>query len=641
MSKEKEKKEEYQELEEHSEDNIKTEERGHKKTGKKKRKKSIMVLTKELFFYRITAYLGLELFYMIAAMLVLLPVFDHISYRVLRKVGYSYLTSELMMDFFEKPLVIFSIFCILAVVGIVLLWLATLAVSMLYHWRKQENCTIWHIVMFTGKRFLMLVKPKNVLLLPDTWILTLFLNIPIIVWIFSKFRMPKYILNSFLKIGIVKEILAIVVVLGVIEAMLHFWELPYMILEGMTRKEARRKSRNLWKNHIMRIFLCSISLQAITTIFLICLCIAALTAGAVIVLLFIPSELKISVYWTMYDHILIYIVCFIGMIGSLLHIAFIIAAYCICKEEIGEEHNIVEHEMAKEEHKRIAHRKLILCSAFFLLCLDIFFTYDTIYNGRERIFDSMDTIKITAHRGCSKEAPENTIPAIKAAIENMVDYAEIDVQLTKDGEIVLMHDNSLWRTARVKGTVADYTYEELKSFEAGGWFGSEFIGTEIPKLEEVVELCKGRIKLNIEIKSKKNTDELERKVVELIERYGFQKQCIITSIYQKTLQIVKELNPDIRTGYIISSAYGNYFDDDNIDFFSMKSSFVTEGILRRAHKRGKEVHVWTVNTKKEMNRMSQLGVDNIITDVPLAVKEFLYDEDDNSTLFGLLQLVLR
>lgn len=438
-----------------------------------------------------------------------------------------------------------------------------------------------------------------------------------------------------------KAIFIVLIILGVADAMLHLWELPYMILEGETRSEARKKSRNLWKNHIIKTVSCDVLMHILSIMIVVLVYIVVLVASAAIVLLFVPNELKISVYWTMHDHVLIYIAVVVAITETLMHMSFIMASYCIYKENIGEEHNIVEHPSVKDEQRKLVHKKLVICSVLLLLSLDVFLTYDRIYNGTEGVFASIDKIKITAHRGCSFEAPENTIPAIEAAINKMVDYAEIDVQLTKDGEVVLMHDGSLRRTTGEKGSVSDYTYEELQNFDAGTWFGSEFAGTKIPKFEDVLNLCKGKINLNIEIKSKKSTGELEQKVIELIEQYGFEKQCIITSAYQKTLRMIKELNPDIRTGYIISSAYGNYFDDDNIDFFSMKSSFVTEGILRRAHKRSKEVHVWTVNTKKEMNRMSRLGVDNIITDVPVEVKEFLHEGEDSGTLFGLLRLILK
>lgn len=608
---------------------------------KKRRKKSVIFLTKELYFYKLRVYLGLEIFCLIASMLVTVPVFDNISYQILKKVGYSYLTSELMLDFFRKPLVILGTLFAFFILGLVFLWMLTMAVNILYHWEKREKCTIWHIIFSTGKRYFMLIKQKNLLFLLDAWILILFLNIPIIVWIFMQFRMPKYFLKSFLKSESAKEILIILIILVALDVILHFWELPYVILEGLSRREARKKSRKLLKKQVIRTILCVIFFQVVTIFLLLILYLTALTTSAVIVLVFIPSGLKISVFWTIHDHILIYIALIAAVMGSLLLFAAIISMYCIYKDEIKEEHNIINQGEPKDEHKKIIHKRLILLSAFILLALDIFFTYDMIYNGTIGTFDTFDTIKITAHRGSSSVAPENTIPAIEAAIQNMVDYAEIDVQLTKDGEVVLMHDNTLQRTAKVSGSISNYTYEELQEFDVGSWFSSDFEGTRIPKLSEVLELCKGKIGLNIEIKSKKGSDELEQKVIALVQQYGFQKQCVITSVYQKTLQIVKELDVDIKTGYIISSAYGNYFDDDNIDFFSMKSSFVTQGIIRRAHIRGKEVHVWTVNTKREMNRMSQLGVDNIITDVPLVVKEFLYEGDDNSTLFELLQLVLK
>lgn len=367
----------------------------------KRRKKSVLFLTKELFFYRLKAYLGIELFYIIAGMLVFIPVFNQLSYRVLRKVGYSYLTSELMLDFFLHPLVILCLILMFFMIGIILMWLLTMAINILYHWRSREKCTIWHIIISSVKRFFMLLKQKNILVLIDTWVFVLFVNIPVFVWIFMNYRMPKYILNSFFTIRFVKEIVILLVILGVIDALLHFWELPYIIIEGMTRKEARRKSRNLWKRHITRTFFSSLLLQGISTMILLITYVIVLAVGAVVVLLFIPNSLKISVYWTMHDHVLVYIAIAIGIVESLIYMSFIMASYCIYKEDIREEHNIVEHEDAREEHKKIVHKKLILCSVFLMLCLDIFFTYDSIYNGGEGIFESIDTIKVTAHRGCS------------------------------------------------------------------------------------------------------------------------------------------------------------------------------------------------------------------------------------------------
>ena len=101
---------------------------------------------------------------------------------------------------------------------------------------------------------------------------------------------------------------------------------------------------------------------------------------------------------------------------------------------------------------------------------------------------------------------------------------------------------------------------------------------------------------------------------------------------------MKEYNKEIRTGYILSSAYGRYYLDKEIDFLSMRTTLITERVVRLSHKYGKEVYVWTVNTKEDAIRMSQLGVDNIITDRPVYMRNVLYEQGGNQTLSSLLKL---
>ena len=134
--------------------------------------------------------------------------------------------------------------------------------------------------------------------------------------------------------------------------------------------------------------------------------------------------------------------------------------------------------------------------------------------------------------------------------------------------------------------------------------------------------------------------ELEKKVVTLIEKYDFVRQCVVTSAYKESLNKVKELNEDIVTGYILSSAYGRYYLDEEIDFLSMRDSFVNERVIRLAHKYGKEVHVWTVNSERDVIRLSQLGVDNIITDKPDYVRQELYENTGNKIIIELLRVFL-
>ena len=129
-------------------------------------------------------------------------------------------------------------------------------------------------------------------------------------------------------------------------------------------------------------------------------------------------------------------------------------------------------------------------------------------------------------------------------------------------------------------------------------------------------------------------------MVALIHQYEFERQCVITSMSHEALSMVKEEDQTLRTGYIMSLAYGNFYENPAIDFFSMKASIVTEDIVVKAHKFGKEVHAWTVNSKNEITRLSAIGVDNIITDRPVYVQQVLYDVKETS-LLQYVRMILK
>lgn len=231
-------------------------------------------------------------------------------------------------------------------------------------------------------------------------------------------------------------------------------------------------------------------------------------------------------------------------------------------------------------------------------------------------------ILITAHRGASHGAPENTKASVELAIAEQADYAEIDVRLTKDGIPVLMHDRALFRTTGIANEIDRLTYEELLPFDAGRKYAEEFVGETIPCLQEILEVYGGKIKFNIELKGGENR-RLAEAVVELIEKNGLEEQCVITSAFYEQLELIKKENKNIKTGYILSLVYGEVFGYEAADFFSIKADSVTEQMVKGAHAKGKEIHAWTVNKAYEVKRMQEIGVDNIITDKPAYVRELL------------------
>lgn len=231
---------------------------------------------------------------------------------------------------------------------------------------------------------------------------------------------------------------------------------------------------------------------------------------------------------------------------------------------------------------------------------------------------------ITYHRGYSSRAPENTMAAFEAALEDGSPRIELDVQMTADGVAVVTHDTSLRRCTGCNANIYDLTYyAQVQQLDAGRWFHRQFTGTYIPTLEEVLALCKGKAELNIEIKPSTFTPTLEAETVRLIHAYDYGADCVVTSQSYETLCKVKELDPELTTGYILALGVGTYYDLPAADFFSVESTFITAGMVQQIHLRGKTISAWTVNRQQDAEKLLQLGVDDLITDKPEIIAPLL------------------
>lgn len=216
------------------------------------------------------------------------------------------------------------------------------------------------------------------------------------------------------------------------------------------------------------------------------------------------------------------------------------------------------------------------------------------------------------------------------------DRIELDVQMSRDGVVVVTHDTSLKRCTGKNAKVYDLTFAEIETLDAGRWFSARFAGTRIPSFEEVLQLCQGRIDLNVEIKPSAATPTLEAETVRLLRAYGFEGHCVITSQSYETLHKVKELAPDIPTGYILALGVGNYYDLPDADFFSVEHTFITSGMVNQIHLRGKTISAWTIAQEDDARHMMELGADDLITDKPNLVHELLRQNAEmDTTLLSL------
>ncbi|MHC1739251.1 MAG: glycerophosphodiester phosphodiesterase [Ignavibacteriaceae bacterium] len=229
----------------------------------------------------------------------------------------------------------------------------------------------------------------------------------------------------------------------------------------------------------------------------------------------------------------------------------------------------------------------------------------------------------TAHRGASGYAPENTLSAVVKAVEMGAGFCEIDVQETSDGILILMHDSNYKRTCGVSKNVWEVSYEETKTFDCGKWFNNAFAGEKVPRLDEIIDYAKGKIRLNIELKTNGHEKLLVERVLDLLTIKDFFDQVIITSFDFSLIDKVKQIQPGIKAGYIFSKIGEVNVFKSNVDLLSVNKSMVTKDFVKRAKENGKEVHVWTVNDPAEMEKLINFEVTNIITNFPDKLRTIL------------------
>jgi len=223
---------------------------------------------------------------------------------------------------------------------------------------------------------------------------------------------------------------------------------------------------------------------------------------------------------------------------------------------------------------------------------------------------------ITAHRGSSGTAPENTIGAVLKAVKDGAGIAEIDVQLTADGKVVLFHDETLHKYG-IPAKVSELTYERLAAVRIGG-HRAAYRGERIPELEEVIAAARDRIKLNIELKMYDPDSPLPEIVASIVARERLFDQIFVTSFDLAAIERVMALNPQIKTGLIVRTAQEitDTVLQSGISVLSVKSKTVDPALAAKLKEAGIELHVWTVNSEAEMKRMLAMNVHSIITDYP-------------------------
>ncbi len=238
---------------------------------------------------------------------------------------------------------------------------------------------------------------------------------------------------------------------------------------------------------------------------------------------------------------------------------------------------------------------------------------------------------VIAHRGSSAYAPENTLAAFQLAAEQEADAIELDVDLTRDGHVVVIHDATIDRTTDGHGRVSDLTLEEIRRVDAGAWKDAAFKGERVPLLEEVFEAVGQRVLINVEIKGMAlRGTGLEAQVAALIEKHNLVDRVIISSFNPLALRRLKHVNARQACGLLYAPDSPIFLRDawfapliPGLNARHPHHSQVNKAVVDQLHAQGLAVNVWTVNQAGIAHAMAQAGVDGIIGDDPVLVREAL------------------
>lgn len=234
--------------------------------------------------------------------------------------------------------------------------------------------------------------------------------------------------------------------------------------------------------------------------------------------------------------------------------------------------------------------------------------------------------RVIAHRGFSGVAPENTLAAIRRAIEVGADMVEIDVGLTSDGHVVVIHDETLDRTTDGSGLLSATPFAKVRGLDAGSWFSPEFAGEKVPTLAEVLELVRGEILLNIEIKGEAVTDQVEggisHQVLELVRERDMLDLIVISSFEPKALKHARRLDSEVKTASLYNREIHRgmspmeVMTDAGSNGFNISARWLRKKTICASHRHGRPLAAYTVNREGTMKRLIAKGVHALFTDRP-------------------------
>lgn len=582
-----------------------------------------------------------EIIFKLLTFLVAVPLFSGCVRLTMTITGYRYLTVENILSFAVHPVTILSLLTLLLVMTAYTMFDIATVIIILDQSCQNRRVRLPDVIRLSARKCAGMLHLKSLPLTFFTLFLIPFLNLGLASGVVSTIQIPGFIEEYIQKNRFLLVLFSALVI--VLTALLLRWlySLHFLVLEDISFQEARKRSRRLGAGRHIRDLLSLVAMQIVISLgFLGCVLLGILLIMAVDGMLERFALLNSLVSTIIWMFIALSVVVFMSLSMPIGYAGISVLFYAH-KRELGEE--IRGPELSEGDEKdgdRSRMRAIGVGIAIAALILGVAFTYGLQLGKYNLNIEYARTTEVTAHRGASVDYPENTMSAFAGASELGADWIELDVQQTKDGRIIVIHDTNFKRTAGVNRNTWELTYDEVSGLDAGSFFGEAFAGERIPLLEEVVEFAKENlIKLNIELKPTGHETDFEKTVVDIVTEHDFLEQCVITSQVYHVLENVKDYNPDAVTVYVMSLAYGDITALEAADHFSVEAANVTESLVTKVHGEGKQLYAWTVNTETSIRKMVELNVDNVITDNVMLAKETIYAEKTSDLISEYIKLL--
>ncbi len=595
---------------------------------------------KNILGYNIKSLIGFEFIYKLVSVFIFTPIFLTFFNLITKLSGYSYLTFENIISFLSKPITIFFLLILIVLVTFYTLIDLSTVIIILDSSYQEKKIKIKDAFILACKKSARVFHIKNILLPFLVIFLIPFLNIGISTDFISTISVPEFILDFINNNTLLLILYSIFLIILTIILFRWLYVIHYFVIEDCNFKEARKKSVKLSKRNKIKDFISIIITQAVIFISYMLF----ILIGIILISLIyrwlgkvnIFSNLSITLIWILIAISFI----IITLMSTPINYAIVTARYYIHKNRIKEK--IVHVKINNKESKTLTNKFKVFkyVVIIFVIFSGMLLTYSVMNNKYDLKIEYVKTMEVTAHRGASKEYPENTMSAFIGAKKLGADFIELDIQQTKDKKLIVMHDTNLKRTTGVDKDINQTTYDEIKLLDAGSFFSDKFKGEKVPLFEDVVKWAKeNNMKLNIELKPTFNETDFEKDVSDIIKKYDFYDECVVTSQFYEVLENIKRYDKNIKTVYVMSLAYGDITKLTYADNFSIEASSVTKTLVSKVHREGKKLYAWTVNTNSSISNMVSLNVDNIITDNITLAKNIIYSSKTSNLIEEYIKFV--